>query len=80
MNMVVFSMLLGIMFRSILGEIYLSIKLETKYMVNIIREIIGTLAFIFVSNFENIFLSIGLFLLIILFLFLPDIKKYKIIR
>ena len=78
--MVVFSMLLGIMFRSILGEIYLSIKLETKYMVNIIREIIGTLAFIFVSNFENIFLSIGLFLLIILFLFLPDIKKYKIIR
>ena len=80
MNKIVFSMLLGIMFRSILGEIYLSIKLETKYMVNIIREIIGTLAFIFVSNFENIFLSIGLFLLIILFLFLPDIKKYKIIR
>lgn len=80
LNMVVFSMLLGIMFRSILGEIYLSIKLETKYMVNITREVIGTLAFIFVSHFENIFLSIVIFLLVILFLFLPDIKKYKIIR
>lgn len=80
LNMVVFSMLAGIMFRSVLGEIYLSKKLKTDYIKSITREIIGTVTFIVVSNFDNIFLSMFLFLLVILLLFVPDIKKYKIIR
>lgn len=81
LNMVVFSMLAGIMFRSIIGEIYLSRKLKTKCFFEITKEIIGTVAFISVSALtSNIFASVGIFLLIVVLLFGFDIKKYKIIR
>lgn len=80
LNMVVFSMLAGIMFRSIVGEIYLSKKLNTVYLLSITKEIIGTIAFITVSNLGNSLLSTLVFLLIVLFLFIFDMSKYRIIR
>lgn len=75
LNMVVFSMLIGIMFRSVIGEIYISKKMEIKYLFNISKEVTATVFFIIASTFDNVFLSFGVFCVIVLLLFGFDIKK-----